>query len=196
MSAFKCECLNINGEKTDWGFPNCECESEKDCVENCDRKDKDTCCEECDFFSYRHEYKPKNTDIFDYFLIHHPNSVLTTEPLITFIYDLKYGFMCKKCKNCKNPNIKLLSNLNKRKLYFNVYNKKPLTYKCAFEEINRQFREQIQALINEKQPYCVEDFLCIHSNITDLTRNSNTEYNIITNSHIYTDNIDRPICNF
>jgi len=119
--------------------------------------------------------EPKQSDLFKYCLDKDPYSILTNKPFTAFTYKLDCYFYDG------------ITDLCNKTLFFYVYSKIPLTYKCAFDEINKQFREQLEALvidINKKYDtdFIVEDFICDHIFLEDLIQTTPIQYDIFCGS--------------
>lgn len=120
----------------------------------------------------------KQGDIFSYCLSEDPNAILTDKPFTAFTYKLDCYYY---------DDISGMNDLLNKTLFFYVYSKTPLTYKCAFEEINKQFREQLEGLIidiNKKYDtnFLLEDFVCSHIYLEMLIPTTPIQYDIFCGS--------------
>lgn len=121
--------------------------------------------------------EPKQTDIFRYSMSEDPYSILTENPFTAFTYKLDCYFYTESG----------ISDLINKTLFFYVNSKIPLTYKYAFEEINKQFKEQMEAIIidiNKKydEDFILQDFLCDHIFMESLDMKTPIQYAIFCGS--------------
>lgn len=119
----------------------------------------------------------KQSDIFSYCLDKDPNAILTNNPFNAFTYKLDCHFYTESG----------ISDLINKTLFFYINSKIPLTYKCAFEEINKQFKDQMEAIIidiNKKynENFILNDFICDHIFLEMLIPTTPIQYDIYCGS--------------
>ena len=119
----------------------------------------------------------KQGDIFSYCLDKDPNAILTNNPFTAFTYKL----------DCHYYTESGISDLINKTLFFYINSNISLTYKCAFDEINKQFKEQMEALIvdiNKKYDtnFTLYEFVCEHIFMESLDMKTPIQYDIFCGS--------------
>lgn len=115
-------------------------------------------------------------DLLTYSLDEDPDSILTTQEFISITIS-PFSHFCYED----------LEELHSRTLFFYINSKIPITYRFAFKEINRQFRQQMKEIIvdiNKKyqQRFTINNFMCDHKFLESLDMKTPIQYDIYCGS--------------